>query len=244
MSFTKFPRTFGLVEGIACAVLVGLLTAAARADEAAAKSTAAQGNVEFDYADAPPAAIELDLSQGMFHDLFGIGDAAVAGVADALAQSTDTKSGAEGAKMATEQLAAARQIVQLFGQLVQGARVRIYQGMKQPSDQADKLLAHYDGKLHAENWQCMLKARQGDHMVTVWVCRSSGAIKGVFVEAACDGNLVLANVVSDISPENVEKLSSAATSSALHAGLGQMIEAHMRKFQPAAAPSNPHSTQP
>ena len=246
MSCAKLLRISGLGESIACAALVCLLSMAARGEDLGSKSAAAQGNVDFDYADAPPAVVELDLSQGMFHDLFGIGDAAVAGVADALAQSAGTKSGAEGAKMAAEELAVARQIVQITGQVVQGVRVRVYQGVNGQSDKTDKLLSHYDDKLRTENWQAILRAHYKDQMVTVWTFRNSGAIKGLFVVAAANGNLVLTNVVCDVSPENVQKLTTAATNIALQAGIGKMIEAKLHKLPapPPAPPTGAPANQP
>jgi len=235
MSRTTFLYRYGILECLACAAFIFLLTVVARADDATLKSAAAQGTVDFDYADAPPATVELDLSQGMFHDLFGIGDAAVAGVADALAQSTGAKQGAEGAKMAADQLVAARQIVQVAGQVVQGIRVRAYKGVTEQSVKADKLVAHYDNKLRTDNWQSILRAHEGDQMVTVWAFRTSGAIKGLFVVAAAKDNLLLANVICDISPENVQKLTTAATNSALQAGLAQFIEVKMGKGHSSAA---------
>jgi hypothetical protein len=240
MSFTKHFHLAPLRESIACTAFICLLTAVARAED---PTPNVQGNVDFDYADAPPAAVELDLSQGMFQDLFGIGDAAVAGIADALSQFAGAKQGAEGAKVTAEQLAAARQMVQIAGQVVQGVRVRIYQGVKEPSDKTDKLLAYYDNKLRADNWQPVLRAHDGNQMITLWAFRNSGAIEGLFIVAADKDSLLLTNVVCDISPEKVQKLTSAATQSALKAGLAQFLEVKMGKFRsPTSAAAK--STQP
>ena len=41
------------------------------------------GRLDFEAANLPTANVEVDLSQAMFKDLFGIGDAAIAGVAEA-----------------------------------------------------------------------------------------------------------------------------------------------------------------
>ncbi len=240
---TTFLNRSVVRESIACAALMCLLTVVARAEDPIASKPDSPGNVDFDYADAPAATVELDLSQGMFHDLFGIGDAAVAGIADALAKSgdSDSKHGAEGAKMASDQLAAARQIVQTVGQVVQGVRLRVYQGVTDQSHKTDKLVAYYDNKLRTDNWQSILRGHEGNQMVNVWAFRNSGAIKGLFVVAADKGNLLLANVVCDISPENVQKLSTAATNSALQAGLAQFIEMKMGK---AHSPVAGKPTQP
>ena len=81
---------------------------------------------QFDEANLPPANVELDLSQGMFENLFGIGDAAVAGVAETLMKSTKGDH-AEAMHMAAEQLAAVRQIIGLAGKVVKEVRVRAYE---------------------------------------------------------------------------------------------------------------------
>ena len=91
MSFRTALEATGIRGSAACLAFILLLGAIARAEDSTSKNTITPGNVEFDYADAPAANVELDLSQGMFHDLFGIGDAAVAGVADALAKSSGAK---------------------------------------------------------------------------------------------------------------------------------------------------------
>ena len=74
-------------------------------------------------------------------------------------------------------------------------------------------------------------------MIDVWAYRNSGAVKGLFIAASDKGNLLLANVVCDISPENVQKLTTAATNSALQAGLAQVIEMKMKGHGPAATKS-------
>ena len=45
------------------------------------------GRVDFDFADAPPATVEVDLREGMLSAITGIGQAAVQGVAEALVES-------------------------------------------------------------------------------------------------------------------------------------------------------------
>ena len=78
MSFRTTLEATGIRGTAACLGFILLLGTIARADGPIANATTTLGNVDFDYADAPAANVELDLSQGMFHDLFGIGDAAVA----------------------------------------------------------------------------------------------------------------------------------------------------------------------
>ena len=82
-------------------LMLGVATASALA--------AAPGRVDFQDANLPPATVEVDLGQEMFGNLFGIGDAAIAGIAEALAEAAEMHDGAEGTEMAAEQLAAARE---------------------------------------------------------------------------------------------------------------------------------------
>ena len=65
------------------------------------------------------AKFELDVGQGMFQDLFGIGEAAVAGVVEGLAQSAAADGGEDEAKATAEGLAAVQHVVQLVGKFVQ-----------------------------------------------------------------------------------------------------------------------------
>ena len=54
--------------------------------------------------------------------------------------------------------------------------------------------------------------------------RSDGAIKGLFIIASESNNLVLVNVICDISPENAKRLSTAAVKAGLQAGLDKHLE--------------------
>jgi hypothetical protein len=236
MAYISPIRIRAFRETVALAALLTMMSAFANAQDADVKSSATPGRIDFDYADAPPANVELDLGQGMFNDLFGIGDAAVAGVAEALAQSAGTKPGADGTRFAAEQLKAAREIVQTAQQVVHGVRVRAYKSEGDQSAQIGKMLAHYNDKVRAENWETIVRARDGGNNVTVSAIRSGGGIKGIFVAATDSQNAVLVNVVCDISPENVKKLTSAAAKSGLQAGLGQALEAKLSKMHPPATP--------
>ena len=213
--------------------LVLLMSAGAHAEDSAAKSAPTPGQIEFDYADGPQAAVEFDLGPGMAGDLFGIGDAAVAGVADALAKAAGAKPDANGTRFAADQVKAAEQIVATLKEVVHGVRFRAFNGHGDQSADTDKLVAHYTDKLHAENWETLLKAHEGKQNVTVSAIRGAGGIKGIFVTATDGHDTVLVNVVCDISPENVKKLTNVAATSGLQAGLGQMLEQKFAKMHPA-----------
>jgi Domain of unknown function (DUF4252) len=132
---------------------------------------------------------------------------------------------------------AAEQIVATLKEVVHGVRFRAYTGQGDQSADMEKLLTHYNDKLHAENWETVLRARDGRQNFTVSAIRGAGGIKGVFVAATDNHETMLVNVICDISPENVKKLTNVAASSGLQAGLGQMLEAKFAKMHPQAPES-------
>ncbi len=73
-----------------------LLAVAAHAEALAADGPSTVGRIDFEAAKLPEANVEIDLSQDMFKSLFGIGDAAITGVAESLVKSTGSADGAKG----------------------------------------------------------------------------------------------------------------------------------------------------
>src|SRR5688572_13064368 len=114
-------RHWEAVIVLSAAATFGATTTFAESTEQ--KGNTPVGRVDFAAAQLPEANLEVDLNQEMFSDLFGIGDAALAGVAETLINApTDDKS-----KMPTEQVAqqleAARQIIQLAGNTIREVHV-------------------------------------------------------------------------------------------------------------------------
>jgi hypothetical protein len=220
------PMCVTLRRAGAVAALAGLLVYNSASQTPAAESTSAAptGRVDFKSANLPPANVELDLSQSMFGDLFGIGDAAVAGVAEALNQSAKGEQ-AEGTKMAAQQLAAIRQIIGLSSKVVHEVRIRAYEKL------TDDLSSRFDEQLKDGNWEKIVVVRKGDENARVFVINREGSIRGIFVVAGGHGGQVLVNVVCDMSPENVKELTSAATKIGLENGLRQELEQKFRKMQ-------------
>ena len=113
-----------------------------------------------------------------------------------------------------------RQIVQLAGQVVKGVRVREY-------DEAAPLAIkevgapHFSAKLKAQNWETVVRVRSEDELYVVTCYASDGAIKGFFLIVHDEDSTVLANVVCDLSPENMQKLASAASMAGVKLGLGE-----------------------
>jgi hypothetical protein len=213
---------------------------ASQAQSAASSNREAIGRVEFDFADLPPATVEVDLSQGLITDVFGIGDAAVAGVTEALADSAGANKGSEGVRLAADKLAAVHQIIQTLGQVVREIHVRVYKGSPDQSGLTEKLLSHFEEKVRTGNWENVIRAQERDKTVRVAVVRGDGAIRGLFVIAADGHDVVLTNFVCDVSPENVKKLTAIAAKTGLEAGLGQMLEAKMRKLKAPETAEPPH----
>jgi Domain of unknown function (DUF4252) len=207
-------------EVLSGAALVCLIVVGAKAEDAAAKGKTL-GDVEFDCPNAPKAMVQIDLNQGLFADMFGIGDAAIAGVAEALDKATETKHGENDATTAAA-VDAARQIVHLCGEVVKGVQVRVYEP-KDKSQSIEKLTAYYEQKLKEQQWETIARVQDDDDMVVVSAIRAGGAFKGVFVIATDGDDLVLTNVVCDISRDNVKKIASAVTKSGLQVQVGQMI---------------------
>lgn len=223
----------------AAATLLLYAAVAVHAQPAASTETAPVGRIDFSRANLPPATVELDLSQGMVADLFGIGDAATAGVAEALLKSAEANRGAEGARMAAEKLSAAREILQLAREVVREARVRIYENRSADTTglvDVERLSAQFDGQLRDGKWETVARVQQKNESVRVAIARSNGAIRGLFVIVGNGRELVLANIVADVSPENVKKLSAAAATIGLENGLQQVIENEMRQLRQRQKP--------
>lgn len=221
-------RTVRAVAVVAMGSLFVVAVADAQAEETAERAVV--GRVDFDDASLPPANVEIDLSTGMVSDLFGIGDAALEGIVDALSQNTAANKHPESTRMAAEQLQAARQILDLASDSIQEVRIRGYQ------EGSEGVVAYFDSRLKSDEWETLVRARQNDESVRVALARDKGTVQGVFVIASDGSELFVVNAVCDISPENVKKLTSAATRIGLENGLAQAINAqlqHMNHRLPA-----------
>ena len=120
--------------------------------------------------------------------------------------------------------------MQLASEVVREVRVRVYENLPEGAVEPDKLISHFDEQLSAGDWENVVRARDDNESVRVSLLRSDGAIRGAFIIVADGSDLVLANVVADVSPENVKKLTSAAARIGLENGLQQVIEAKMREL--------------
>jgi hypothetical protein len=193
------PYSLGLVAGaivFATAASFPRQYASAQTTDSPAPEAA---RVDFDHPGAGTPVVEVDLPAGLFGDVVGLGDAAIADV-----------------KLAAEQLAAIRSIVGSIQGVLGEVRVRVYadtEGMN-----VGGLVAHYSDKLEGSAWTKIVQAREDDAIASVFVMRDSGAIRGVFVIATEGRELVLANVLCDVSPERIKEITRQATSIGLELG--------------------------
>jgi hypothetical protein len=230
-----FEQTFLAVRRAgAVAAIAGLLfcSGAVQAKTSDSEGSDGIGRINFEKADLPPANVEVDLGDGMFRDLFGIGDAAVAGVAESLLKFNKGEH-IEASQMAAEQLAAVRQIIGLAGRVVKEVRVRAYE------KNTDDLASHFDKQIREGEWERTVLVRKGDENARVYMIRKNESIRGIFVVAGGHDGQALVNVVCDLSPENVKSLTSAATKIGLDNGLLMKLEAKFRQAHGGPAPPRP-----
>ncbi len=175
------------------------------------------GRVDFDHPGGGTPAVEVDLPAGLFGDVVGLGDAAISGVAEALLKAPTADEGTRAdVKIATDQLAAIRTIIGSVQGAVGEVRLRVYKDAE--GLDAGAIAEHYAAKLNGSAWNKIVHVRDGEKGATVFLMRQDGAIRGAFAVATEGRQLVLANVLCDISPERVKQITQQATSMGLELG--------------------------
>lgn len=192
---------------------------AANAQAVQAEQASAVGRIDFAAANLPPATVEVELGPGMIGDLLGLGKAAIGGVAQTLVESPN---GSDTTKLAADQLAAVQEIVQISSEVVQEVRVRVYE------DGPTDLGLKFNDQLQSANWNTIVRVHDGNDNVAISLVRQDGAVRGAFVVAADGNDLVLVNVVCNVSPEKVKTLTAKATQIGLDNGLQQMLEQKLK----------------
>ncbi len=230
MSRPPSPLVCRMGGGAASVALLFVGAAAARAQSVTPVETGPVGRIDFTAANLPPATVEVDIAQGMLGDLFGLGDAAIAGITESLAKSPAAQNNADTAALAAEKLATAREVIQLAKDVVTEIRVRVYDNSSEASVETVANGSLFDAQLTNENWDRAVRVKDENDSVQVSFLRREGAIRGVFVVVADGKDFVLANVVCDVSPENVKKLSAAATTIGLDNGLLQRLDEKLKHF--------------
>ncbi len=210
------------------AAMVAVLLLGATASYAQATASAGDGStgrIDFAAADLPPANVEVDLTPETFGGLFGLSEAAISGIAESLSQTGDPN---EATEIAAEKLAAAQKILLLAKEVVREVHVRVYKEFSEETDKSVNLAARFDEQLRTDDWNNVVKVRDGNESVRVSLLQKGDAIRGLFVVAAEGNEVVVVNVMCDASPENVKKLAAAATKIGLENGLQQLLEQKMK----------------
>jgi hypothetical protein len=175
--------------------------------------------VDFDHPGGGTATVEVDLPAGLLGDVVGLGDAAIAGVAEGLLTAKASGGAEADVKLATNQLAATRTILNSLKGALGEVRLRVYEGRDGAGvPDAESVADHYAKKLEGSAWSKIVNVRDGEDRVTVFMMRDDGAIRGVFVVAGETDDLVLANVLCDLSPERIKQITQQATSIGLELG--------------------------
>jgi hypothetical protein len=222
---TTFVR-YGLVLG-AFVILTTIAPLTASAEPSPSDQADVMGRVEFDFEGAPPATIEVDLSHGMLSDVAGIGQAAVGGVVEALIQSGGSEDSS--IQQSAEHLEAVNQILSTLSGVVHEVRVRVYENaveLAQP--ERASMISHYQQKLNGTDWDNVVRVREGEGSVVVCTLRSGGAIRGLFVMVSEHDDLVIANVVCELTPDKVKQVTNQATRIGMKFGLKKVIQDAMR----------------
>ncbi len=190
------------------------------------------GAVAFDNA-GPKPSVDLTLSPGMFRDLFGLGDAAVAGMIEALNRAQEQNGSAEELKFGADQLQLVQQVIGEAQKFVRQVRVRVYKGSRSADSAVDPsaILQQYASQLSGAGWEQVVSVQENNQQVQVSLYRSEGAVRGIFIAAHdAGGELALVNAVCELSPENVKRLTDLAVSTGLKFGLQDELRKGLEKM--------------
>ncbi len=220
-------RPLASANMLALALLFDVSSASAQTTVAADQNRPT-GQIDFAVANLPPATVEVDLSRSIFSDLFGLGDAAIEGIVESLLESNAAQK-SDSLELAAGELAAARQILQLSKEVIHEVHVRVYDNFPEDQGNAAQLAGLFDSQLKSGQWDNVVKVNDGDDSVRVSLLRVDGSILGVFAIVADGNDVVLANLVCDVSPENIKKLTAAATKIGLDLGLREAIEQELQR---------------
>lgn len=179
--------------------------------------------VDFDYPDAPAATVEVDLGPGVIRSLLGLGDAAIAGCLEGLSRSAEGTP-SENVQFVAEQMVAAREVTDIAAGIIEEVHARMYENLPEANQIGQAMANHYDQKLRDDGWESVLKVQDGEDGVRVALTRDGKSVRGVFVCAFDDREVMLVSVTGDLSPENVHKLTATAVETAGKLGLLQRLD--------------------
>lgn len=169
--------------------------------------------------DFPKPKVSINLSAALLDDVFGVTNAALAGVVQTL---NEHQGGGDAVRMTAEQLAAAKQVIELATDAVQGVRLRVYSDLE--PDAAEALVAHHNASLNGDGWERVVEVNDDDERVRIALRNESDAIRGVRIIAGSGNETITIDADCDISPERAERLTQTATRIALELGLEDALE--------------------
>ncbi len=202
------------------ALFMFALIALVASPAAFAQSEKIPGRIDFAAAELPTAKVEIDLTNGVFGDLFGLGDAALAGVTSALSDSDNHHDASEAMMFAAKQVSELRTVMPLAKDVIREVRVRVYED----SQDFSSLSSRFKNQLEDGDWQQVARVHDDGTSVHVSLLRKDGALRGVFVLVVDDEATVLANLVCDASPEKIEQLANVLTKIGLDTGLRKELQ--------------------
>lgn len=204
LTFLTPRRAVGLPIWVAAA-MVSLGSVSARADETVQE--------------LPKPKVSINLSAELLNDVFGVTNAALAGVVQAM---NEHQEGGEAVRLTAEQLGAAKQVIELATDAVQGVRLRVYSDLEPAA--AEALVAHHNASLDGEGWERVVEVNDNKECVRIALRNDSHAVRGVRIIAGSGKETITIDADCDLSPERAEQLTRTATKIALEFGLEDVLE--------------------
>ncbi|CAD7694855.1 unnamed protein product [Ostreobium quekettii] len=188
------------------------------------------GVARIDLVDLPAPTVEVNLSEGLIHQSLGLAEAVLSGFIDGLQENAASEN-AEAVRYIAEQIGSTRELTEVLGEVVQGVHLNVWKNAHEMGDSAAQLTEQVSAQLAQQGWETAVRARDGDKRAHIFLQRQGEAVRGVFVLAQDGRELVMANVVGDLSEENVQRLSALATKIAVEAGLDSELSRAVKQLQ-------------
>ena len=222
MSRLKPPTVVGWASTSVTLFTLMFVAMPVRAQPGDRREADAIGRVDFDVPDAPAATVEVDLKEGILSAIGGIGKAAIQGVIEGLEHQGE---GDSAVQQSAEHLQAVNGIVEIASNMIREVRVRVYgQLSEQTQNTRASMVEHYRNKLDGTKWDSVVRVHEGDSSVVVYTLQDDGTIRGLFVIVSEPDDLVMVNVVCELTPEKVKQITSHATQIGMKVGLEELIE--------------------
>ena len=189
------------------------------------------GRVDLDFADAPAAIVEVDLEKDILADIVNLGEAAIMGSVEALLES------AEGSHLTTLQHSAEhvdeiREAVRALATVVHEFHLRVYDNQSAGSEQiSPTMFEHFAARLPESDWDNLLRMKDGADRIMVCVARHDDAIRGVFILASDHHDVVVTNVVGELTPDKVKLATHQATKIGIKFGMDDFVQKVLREIE-------------